>query len=774
MPAPTAVLVIALFAAPASFDPAQSRPYFADGPAAAAARRFRVEDWAGAAKLFDAYLAAARAPDRAQAQFMAAYALSRAGRFLDAAKRFDALVKSYPLLADYHRLYASRAYLAAKKWAEAKQRAGEVAESSPLDGEARLARADALAGMGKHADAAAGYRAYLEKYPRSWREAETRARFAAEREAAGPAGWAEAREAWREVYIHFPTDAAAKRAEQKLRARDPQVLQLRGAERLARGLALFEQMRNPESEAELRAAVAAGDLDKHEACVAAYHLAQSVFKQRDRPRAAALFDDAAKACDKLAGDEAADLHMKSLYQAGRCHAARGEAQIAADLFAQAEAAHPSHSYADDARLRAAEAYDALAEKAKAAPVDGGAPPEAYREKERALLADLSDRYPTGDNRSEALFRLFFAASKAGQIADARKWLDAASHKIQREEGWWDAGRTLYWMGRVADREGKAEEARAAWTRCAREYPLSYYALQAMNRLRERAPDEERKLADALRAPAPSDEQLRWRFLPRPLFEEAGFRRGVELARLGLGAEAKRELAAVGIKPPEKGAAVAADAEELGWLAAVLYDRAGEYALSHWIPRHTLTAYSRAWPTGDNAKRWLISYPHGYADLVVDNTAKTGQPAALEFAVIREESAFDPLNESFANAIGLTQLTQAPAKRFSQGLPYTREALRDPAINVAIGARELGFLWSLYNGNAALTIAGYNAGEHRVAQWLKAAPAGQTLDEWIESIPFDETRGYTKRVLSSWFAYTWLYPSAGTDPVPPLAPALPKK
>src|SRR5207245_1589871 len=123
-----------------------------------------------------------------------------------------------------------------------------------------------------------------------------------------------------------------------------------------------------------------------------------------------------------------------------------------------------------------------------------------------------------------------------------------------------------------------------------------------------------------------------------------------------------------------------------------YDRAGEFALSHWIPRHTLTGYARAWPVGDNARRWRISYPRGYADLVVEHAGKNGQPAALEFAVIREESAFDPLNESFANAVGLTQLTQAPAKRFAQGLPFSREALHDPAVNVAIGARELGFLW----------------------------------------------------------------------------------
>jgi soluble lytic murein transglycosylase len=121
-------------------------------------------------------------------------------------------------------------------------------------------------------------------------------------------------------------------------------------------------------------------------------------------------------------------------------------------------------------------------------------------------------------------------------------------------------------------------------------------------------------------------------------------------------------------------------------------------------------------------------------------------------------------------VGLTQLTQAPAKRFAQGLPFGREALRDPVINVTIGARELGDLWRRSKGNAALAIAGYNAGDGAVRRWLRAAPPGTVLDELIESIPYDETRGYTKRVLGSWFTYHWLYGGDG-DPVPPLPQSL---
>ena len=201
---------------------------------------------------------------------------------------------------------------------------------------------------------------------------------------------------------------------------------------------------------------------------------------------------------------------------------------------------------------------------------------------------------------------------------------------------------------------------------------------------------------------------------------------------------------------------------------MLYDRAGEYALSHFIPRNLLTAYEREWPTGANRKRWLLSYPRGYRELIEKHAALNGQPAALEFAIVREESGFDPLMESFANAIGLTQLTAPPAARFAQGLPHDGKALRDPAINVTIGARELGQLWSAYGGAAALAIAGYNAGEGAVNKWMRDPErAGLTLDEFVEAIPYDETRGYTKRVLASFFAYSWLYDGNGAVPPLPL-------
>jgi soluble lytic murein transglycosylase len=743
---------------PVSFDPTAEAPYFADGPAAAAAADLRLEDWSGAATGFAAYVKAhPHAKDAKQATFLWAYAELKAGRFNEAAAHFDSLVKTYPLLVEYERVFAARAHLQAGRATQALDRAKRVPPESALDGEARFLRGEAQRAAGHNAEAAAEYRSYLEGYPTGWRAPEARFRLADALDAVGDHD--AARVEWRKLYLEAPTETWGKQAAAHL-GPSPSFT----ADELAhRAMVLFDAMSNAASEAEWKKVLGAPGLDEKLTCVAMFHEAQSVFKARQRWRAAPMFDAAVEACARAKDEE---LWVKSLYQGARSWGQKGlddepATRKAAAMFEKVWREHPQHSYADDARIREAEVYDGLKDEAKS----------------NELLVGLPVAFAGGDQKGEALWRLGFHAWRKGDLAGARRFLQQELALLPREEGWWEAGRTLYWLARVADKQGDAVAAGDLYARSAREYPLSYYALQSLNRLREKWPQRADALVEELkRAPAGDDDA--WKFRARPLFGEPGFRRGVELARLGLGAEAKRELALAGIEVPKKKGPVGPDAEreELLWLAAVLYDRAGEYALSHFIPRHILTAYEREWPVGPNRKRWLLSYPRGYKDLIEKHAALNGQPANLELAIVREESGFDPLMESFANAIGLTQLTAAPAARFAQGLPHDGKALRDPAINVTIGARELGQLWSAYGGAAALAIAGYNAGEGAVNKWMRDPErAGLMLDEFVEAIPYDETRGYTKRVLASFFAYSWLYDGTGSVPPLPLPmPPLPTK
>jgi len=132
------------------------------------------------------------------------------------------------------------------------------------------------------------------------------------------------------------------------------------------------------------------------------------------------------------------------------------------------------------------------------------------------------------------------------------------------------------------------------------------------------------------------------------------------------------------------------------------------------------------------------------------------PAApLILGVIRQESNFDTRAISSAGARGLMQLMPRTAEREARMMrqPYAPVALlRRPSVNVAIGSHYLDRLLARYDGQPALAIAAYNAGERRVDQWLRTIgdPRNGDLDTltWMESIPFKETRNYVQRVLEN--------------------------
>ena len=256
--------------------------------------------------------------------------------------------------------------------------------------------------------------------------------------------------------------------------------------------------------------------------------------------------------------------------------------------------------------------------------------------------------------------------------------------------------------------------------------------------------------------------------PRALYGDAGFLRAVELARMGQGGDARREMNKLGLVTvaEKRSTAAAREDEDLLWITSTLLDRGGVWNASHSLPRYGVTSYKLDYPKGIGEAKWKLAYPRAFPALVAKNTKANSLPEALQLAIMREESAFSPRIESFANAIGLTQMLVKTAKRFANGATVTREALQDPAKNLEIGSRFLGFLWKHFDAAAPLAIAGYNAGEAAVDRWL-GERGDLAMDEFMETIPYDETRNYTKRVLASYFVYSWLY---GKNPVPsvPLA------
>jgi peptidoglycan lytic transglycosylase len=152
--------------------------------------------------------------------------------------------------------------------------------------------------------------------------------------------------------------------------------------------------------------------------------------------------------------------------------------------------------------------------------------------------------------------------------------------------------------------------------------------------------------------------------------------------------------------------------------------------------------------------------------------------SIIYSVARTESAFDQKDKSPANAVGLMQVTpeagRDTAKRFGVEYDWDR-MVSDPVYNTQMGAAELSALLKEYAGSTLMTFAGYNAGRGRVRDWVKlyGDPRDPSVDaiDWVERIPFSETRNYVQRVIENVHVYrVRLKSTAAATSKPDHAPA----
>ena len=204
--------------------------------------------------------------------------------------------------------------------------------------------------------------------------------------------------------------------------------------------------------------------------------------------------------------------------------------------------------------------------------------------------------------------------------------------------------------------------------------------------------------------------------------------------------------AYGLEAPEERSALAALAVELDEL---------------WLSVRVAKVSARR-----GARLEQFAYPR---DALPKTTGtKTTIERALIYAISRQESEFNPRARSHAGALGLMQMMPGTAKQVTKklGLKYRKSALLDkPSYNVTLGTAFLGDLLERFNGSYISTIAGYNAGPGRVSQWNKRYGNPLTGEvepvDWIESIPFNETRNYVKRVLENVQVYRTVF---GVNPL----------
>ncbi len=191
-----------------------------------------------------------------------------------------------------------------------------------------------------------------------------------------------------------------------------------------------------------------------------------------------------------------------------------------------------------------------------------------------------------------------------------------------------------------------------------------------------------------------------------------------------------------------------------------YQDIGSYNRSLYISE---TYFSKERHSGglEGAKQyWSWNFPYGYKEHVDKYSKSFGVPESLILSIMRAESHFYQYAISPVGARGLMQLMPYTAKRVAQLLndkDFSDEELSTPELNIRYGSRYLQRLSKQFQGMPLLVAAAYNAGPHRVKSWLNNFGSLQ-MDEFVEHIPFVETRNYAKKVLRHYLVYNRLYNS----------------
>jgi soluble lytic murein transglycosylase len=335
----------------------------------------------------------------------------------------------------------------------------------------------------------------------------------------------------------------------------------------------------------------------------------------------------------------------------------------------------------------------------------------------------------GSMARAALWRLGWSDYRRGDFARAAERFErlaaATPHEIDRL-------RPRYWQARALE-ASDPDRARTLLTALAEEYPLSYYGWRA----RERTQAED--LSHASNPIAPGETALRpseverVRILMEAGLVEAGAEESARLIRRARGLEDRVALAR-------------------------LLTSAGDYNRAQRVVVDAYTGALARGPVSGLEELWWYAWPSAYAGYV---DQATGTPDSVDpelvYSIMREESGYRPDVISPVGARGLLQIMRETGAQLAsrRGMPsFDPDELFDPRTNIELGSFYLGELSRQFPDRLSASIASYNAGPHVVSDWV--ARDQRPDDEWVESIPYSQTRSYVQRVMRSLQAYRLLY------------------
>lgn len=369
-----------------------------------------------------------------------------------------------------------------------------------------------------------------------------------------------------------------------------------------------------------------------------------------------------------------------------------------------------------------------------------------RTKAATYYQRVLDTFPSGKNAFNAEWRVAWVAYLNRQ-PDAEDKLKAFLLKYPASG---DTSDAVYWLGRVAERNGKFAEARAYFQKDVDRFPQTYFGHAAAERLSKLQPAEgdPPEILDKIPPPPalrPFDE-------PIPAAAADRWARAQALRTIAFDSSAELEL---------KNAYFATSSPRFLYEAAQAAFDQGHFAAG--------MAYGRAIvPNFEARKRedlpldvWKVLYPLPYEAVIRREAAKNNFDPMLAAGLMRQESTFQADALSGQNAIGLMQVIPKTGRLLARQLHvrFAPAKLFQPEYNIQLGMLYISGLVKL-TGAPEYALAAFDAGEDRIAAW-KAERNYDEIPELVESIPFSETRDYVQIVLRNSEVYRMIYGQSGT-------------
>jgi peptidoglycan lytic transglycosylase len=373
----------------------------------------------------------------------------------------------------------------------------------------------------------------------------------------------------------------------------------------------------------------------------------------------------------------------------------------------------------------------------------------HHEYEQALetFRELQQRFPTGPKASYAHWKTAWLTLRQGHNDEAKKLFE---EQIAVYPAGNETSAALYWRARLAEEDNQFSMARSYYAKLSDRFRNYYYAELGRERLKKlpqaTEPPAQYPLLDRI-PPLDHGDKVT---LSDPPADDLHLQKAKLLGNGGLVDIAVRELQAA-----------ANDDKQGNWApaeTAQLYTDTGHYDRAIEVMKHSVPSYFAVEIPTLPRPYWDALFPRPYWADLKRFSLENGLDPYLVASLIRQESEFNPVAVSRANAVGLMQLlpktgklvaSQAKLKRYNASQLFT------PTVNLQLGTRYFRGMIDKFGGSFEHALAAYNAGSDRVEEWMGQGPYRDS-PEFVESIPFTETREYVQAILRNASVYRQLY------------------